>query len=215
MGKGDKESNSVEQIAQETEPSRPAWQDTVIWPWRWEIAASTLSMASMVLPLAALVRINNQSLDSWTLPIRPNSAIAICTTVGKSAMLVSVASCIGQLKWRYFAQRVRRLDDLQTFDEASRGPWGAITVLVMKSTKAWMISALAFVTVVSLAIEPAAQQILKFRTHETELVNITASVGIANSFVTSDPHWCKIWHFLLLLLLLLLLLTLSIKKPLR
>jgi hypothetical protein len=172
---------ATEISASSSEPVNPGI-GLVTWQWRWEIASSGLSIASMALVLAILTKTNNQPLKDWTLPIQPNSLISVCTTIGKSAMMVPVASCIGQLRWRYFAQRSRPLRDLQIFDDASRGPWGATMVLLQRLNKAWLITAFAIVTIISLGIEPSAQQILSFGTREVELVNVTARTGLAASY---------------------------------
>jgi hypothetical protein len=155
----------------------------IFWTWRWEISSSIVSMTSMALVLAILVNIRDMALSDWPLPIQPNSLIAVCTTLGKSAMMVPVASCIGQLKWRYFARRPRPLQHLQSFDDASRGPWGSLVVLLSGLTRSWVISGFAFAAIVSLRIEPSAQQVLAVGTRELELTNMTADVGMARGYI--------------------------------
>ena len=162
-------------------PSSPTLCGT-LWAWRWEISSSIVSMTSMALVLAMLVNIRGMPLSDWPLPIQPNSLIAICTTLGKSAMMVPVASCIGQLKWRYFARRPRPLQHLQSFDDASRGPWGSLVVLLSGLTRSWAISGFAFAAVVGLGIEPSAQQVLGIGTKEVELTNMTATAGMARGY---------------------------------
>ena len=56
----------------------------------------------MILILAVLLKANNTPLRSWSLQIQPNSLIAVFTTIGRSAMMIPVAACISQLKWRHF-----------------------------------------------------------------------------------------------------------------
>ncbi|KAI0007463.1 hypothetical protein F4779DRAFT_591789 [Xylariaceae sp. FL0662B] len=95
------------------------------WWWWWEILAMILSIACMCILVVLLTKINNLPLQSWWLPIEPNSLVAVLTTVAKTSMMVPAASCISQLKWRHFMVQPRRLVDLQLFDGASRGPWGS------------------------------------------------------------------------------------------
>ncbi|KAI5862202.1 hypothetical protein GGS23DRAFT_597817 [Durotheca rogersii] len=95
---------------------------------------------------------NGLPLRSWWLPIQPNSLIAVLTTVAKTAMMVAVASCLDQLKWRHFTASRKRLVYLQLFDDASR------------------------VMILSLGIDASAQQILKFPTHESPPNNVLAEV---------------------------------------
>ncbi|KAK3345783.1 hypothetical protein B0T25DRAFT_520344 [Lasiosphaeria hispida] len=158
----------------------------LLWAWRWETLSSVVSVASMALVLSILANINDMALSDWPLPIQPNSLIAICTTLGKSAMMVLVASCISQLKWKYFAHRPRPLHHLQTIDDASRGPWGSLVVLFSGPTRSWVISGFAFAAIVSLGIEPSAQQILGVGVKEVELTNLGTEVGMARGYHSVD-----------------------------
>ncbi|KAK8103196.1 hypothetical protein PG984_016342, partial [Apiospora sp. TS-2023a] len=154
------------------------------WWWWWEILATVLSIACMGGLIVILAKIDNIPLPHWWLPIRPNSLIAVLTTVAKSSMMLSVASCISQLKWEHFFQQPRKLLDLETFDEASRGPWGSATLLTLLALRGPILftCGLALVTIVSLGIDPCAQQVLDFPTQLTPLDNITVEMGVANQY---------------------------------
>ncbi|KAI1145894.1 hypothetical protein F4825DRAFT_442437 [Nemania diffusa] len=154
------------------------------WWWWWEIFAIILSITSMILIALLLSRINGIPLESWGLPIAPHSLIAILTTVGKTALLVPAASCISQLKWRHFIRRPRKLIDLQHFDDASRGPWGSTLFVWHLAFRARLLVALGFslVTVLSLGIDPSAQQILGFPVRESPLNNASVMLGTANLY---------------------------------
>ncbi|KAK7946109.1 uncharacterized protein PG986_010430 [Apiospora aurea] len=164
------------------------------WWWWWEILATVLSIACMGALIIILTKIDNIPLPHWWLPIQPNSLIAVLTTVAKSAMTLSVASCISQLKWGHFSKQPRKLVDLETFDEASRGPWGSATLLWLLSFRVPVLftSGLALVTIVSLGIDPCAQQVLEFPTQLTPLDNITVDIGVANQYFSKglleDTH---------------------------
>ncbi|KAK0636826.1 hypothetical protein B0T17DRAFT_626773 [Bombardia bombarda] len=140
-----------------------------------------ISLMSMCLIIIILSKIDNTPSASWTLPIQPNSVISVLTTVGKTAMLGPVASCLSQLKWRHFQLRQQPLRDLQVFDEASRGPWGALLFLtnLRIQTIPSLAAALALVALISLGVEPSAQQILEFSNKDTRLANVTAEIGQA------------------------------------
>ncbi|KAH6694097.1 hypothetical protein F5X68DRAFT_248719 [Plectosphaerella plurivora] len=75
-------------------------------------------------------------------------------------MMVAVAACISQLKWLWFL-RPRALSDFESFDMASRGPWGSIVVLcrAFRYFRSLVIVA-ALVTVLSSATGPFLQQII-------------------------------------------------------
>lgn len=154
----------------------------ISWWWWWEIGSGLLSIISMVLLLVTLLKANNLALASWTLWIQPNSLIAVFTTVGKSAMMVPIASCISQLKWRHFLLRPNRLSHLQVIDEASRGPWGSLMVLLNVRVHAFTVWSLAIVSIVALGYDPSAQQILSFPARDTKLTNVTADIGMTTQY---------------------------------
>ena len=60
-------------------------------------------------------------------------------TVAKAACLLAVTTAISQLKWLWFRrekqEKGRLLTDLELFDSASRGPWGALVLMV--KLKGW------------------------------------------------------------------------------
>ncbi|KAK6840134.1 hypothetical protein PG987_006000 [Apiospora arundinis] len=173
----DKESEKAKPVASEEKGPRAWW-------WWWEILATVLSIACMIGLVVILANIDNIPLSHWWLPIQPNSLIAVLTTLAKSSMMLTVASCISQLKWGYYSRHPRNLVDLETFDDASRGPWGSATLLWLLSFRVPILvtSGLAFVTIVSLGIDPCAQQVLEFPCLTTPLENVTAEIGTANQY---------------------------------
>ncbi|KAF4439717.1 hypothetical protein FACUT_3933 [Fusarium acutatum] len=46
-----------------------------------------------------------------------------------ASMVIPVSEGLSQLKWNAFARSQRPLDDLKTFDQASRGPFGSLLLL--------------------------------------------------------------------------------------
>jgi hypothetical protein len=150
--------------------------------WWWEIASASLSVICMILLLVLLLQVDSRPLESWKLPIQVNSVVAVFTTVAKTSMMVPVAACLSQLKWRHYLRRSDRLINLQFFDDASRGPWGSAMLLLSLRRRAILSWAFAFLTVVALGIDPSAQQILDFPSREAELGNVTAILGRAENY---------------------------------
>ncbi|KAM0817860.1 hypothetical protein AB5N19_03667 [Seiridium cardinale] len=154
--------------------------------WWWELGSALLSLICISLVIAILVSAGNTPLESWPLAIQPNSLISVLTTIGKSAMVVVITSCISQLKWRYFQTQSHPLSHLQNFDEASRGPWGSLVFLGGAKTRSAVVAtALALVTIFSLGFEPSSQQILEFPSRTARIENVTAYVGQALSYQSS------------------------------
>ena len=152
------------------------------WWWWWDIGAALLSVVSMCLIMAVLFIVANKPLDNWKQPIQPNSLIAVFTTIGHTAMMVPVASCVSQLKWHHFQRRPQKLSHIQLFEEASRGPWGAFILLIGVRSRALLAWSFAIITIIALGIEPSAQQILSFETRPTLVNNGTTAIGRADRY---------------------------------
>ncbi|KAF2430986.1 hypothetical protein EJ08DRAFT_206013 [Tothia fuscella] len=130
------------------------------WIWEffsWCMSALCISGIALVLGLY-----NNKSVPaSWPLGITLNAYISVLSAVAKYALAVPVDEALGQLRWLYFARRPKRLIDFERFDDATRGPWGALALLVY--TKAKTLASLgASITLLSLALDPFFQQLVTY-----------------------------------------------------
>jgi hypothetical protein len=78
-----------------------------------------------------------------------NSAISFFAVITKLAITSAVGALISQSKWLWYRQdEPHSLKDLQIFEDASRGPWGAVALLfsirarsVYAPTLLWIIAA--------------------------------------------------------------------------
>jgi hypothetical protein len=134
--------------------------------WTWEVVGAALSVVGFALLVGFLVKIGNTPYDSWRYTASPNTVISIIATITKAALLVPVSSCLGQLKWnQHNTPASAPLYHIQAIDQASRGPWGALDVL-WRSIKVQKMNVLilvgAIITILALAVDPFAQQILTF-----------------------------------------------------
>jgi hypothetical protein len=159
--------------------------------WWWETGAVFVSLVCMSLIVAVLFRMDGRPLRTWTLPIQPNSLVAIFSTLTKSALLVPIAESIGQLKWDYF-ERPRNIQHFQDFDEASRGPWGAFVFLWKTKGTAYLAGFGALITVLMLGFEPFTQQIIEVYSQDTVRSDSAGYFTSTNTFVNvtlSDVTW--------------------------
>ncbi|TGJ85961.1 hypothetical protein E0Z10_g2825 [Xylaria hypoxylon] len=156
------------------------------WWWWWEIAGATLSIFGILLVVVLLLKIDQTTLSSWILPIQPSSLLSVLTTISKTSVLVSITSCMGQLKWRHFSQRPRPLNHLQIFDDASRGPWGSSVMvsrlLFQEHIWAAVATGLAVCNVLALGIDPSAQQLIALEAQEVRVLNNSALVSRAGDY---------------------------------
>lgn len=144
--------------------------------WWWEAGALLVAIANIAAILVVLAHTNNKFVADWEFSIQPASLIAVFSTIAKASLLVPLASCLSQLKWKYF-ENPRPLGHMQTFDDASRGPWGSAVLLwETKGTAAWLASAGASLTILLLAFGPFTQQVIQF-----EPRNRTMRYGIGGS----------------------------------
>ncbi|KAI2473629.1 hypothetical protein F4781DRAFT_139361 [Annulohypoxylon bovei var. microspora] len=165
----------------------PKTNGSISWWWWWEILAIILSITCMFSLVVVLAKIDNSPLQGWWLPIQPNTLVAALITIGKASMMLAVASCIGQLKWRHFMIDSRRLSDLQLFEDARQGPWGSAMLLwslCFRRTRVLVTFGFALITIVALAMDTSAQQVLAFPLRESRLTNASIELGVANMYTS-------------------------------
>jgi len=162
-----------------------------LW-WWWEICALIIAIGATVGLVVYLKIIDNKPLREWFPSIQPNSVLAILTTVQKATLMAPVASSISQLKWHHFTsgRGAQRLEDLQLFDGASRGPWGSLMFLlqVPTHTRAIVAAGFALLTILALGIDPSAQQLLYFPIQQTEISDEAITMGTANAYISTSTN---------------------------
>lgn len=90
-------------------------------------------------------------------------------------------------RWHYWQQK-QPLVDLTAFDDASRGPWGSVMLMRPRICARVPLVALlgAFIMVVSLAIDPFAQQIINFHAQTIAKPESSSSIIVSNSYQVYD-----------------------------
>lgn len=99
------------------------------WMWKLEGLACAISISAMVILIVGAFKYQSSKLANWPYRVNVNSVVAWCVMISKTCMLFAVAGCINQLKWRWF-QSKHPLAEMNILDEASRGPRGALTLLL-------------------------------------------------------------------------------------
>lgn len=105
-------------------------------------------------------------------------------------MLLPISECISQIKWLYLTRQDRRLVSLSAFDDASKGPWGALLSLRHSSVASWPLLATfgALLTLVAMGMDPFSQQTVVIRTERVKGHEAGSAIFVASSFDTSDPE---------------------------
>ena len=128
--------------------------------WVWEAASYLLALAALVAIIVTLKTQDRKPLPKWPRLITINSLVSVFTSILKASMIMPIAEGIGELKWLWFSQP-RLLNDMDHFDEASRGPEGSLKLL-FRLPKALLPCLGAAITICALAIDPFTQQIIQY-----------------------------------------------------
>ncbi|KAF2837076.1 hypothetical protein M501DRAFT_986876 [Patellaria atrata CBS 101060] len=137
------------------------WRDLSNRLWLWEVTACAISLVFLGAACGTLAMYDGRTIDEWFLPWKINSVIALFVTLMKTSMMVPLAASISQMKWLHFKQN-RKLKDIDTYDQASRGPMGAFFLIL--SFKMRRIACLgALLVLASLAMDTLTQNVISIR----------------------------------------------------
>lgn len=154
---------SLPNIAQRIEKRlwRYSVSDNVIKRWLLEIISWIISASCMGAVIGVMIFHRDKPLPRWPLGLTLNAYIAILSKVSGAALLLPTSEALGQLKWSWFQRHSKKMWDFEIFDNASRGPWGSLLLLIRTKGKA--LAALgAAITLFSLALDPFFQQVVNF-----------------------------------------------------
>ncbi|KAH7312656.1 hypothetical protein B0I35DRAFT_481094 [Stachybotrys elegans] len=101
-----------------------------VWQWYPEILWCVASIFLFCSIVAVLAWRNNKPLPNWYGSLTVNTVVALLSTVCRAATIVPVSEGISQLKWNWMAQETRSLGDIEVFNQASRGPWGSLRMML-------------------------------------------------------------------------------------
>jgi hypothetical protein len=133
--------------------------------WLLEILSWLFSAVCMAAVIGVLVYLKDEPLSKWTLEEKThltlNTYISILSKMAGAALILPVSEALGQLKWSWFLEHSKQMWDFEIFDNASRGPWGSMLLLLR--TKGRALAALgALIMLCSLALDPFFQQVVDF-----------------------------------------------------
>ena len=103
--------------------------------WLLEILSTCAAIAVLVAVSVLLSAFDGRPNPLWTGGITLNTVVAFGSVLFRVSLMVPVASCISQLNWIWFAQAKRPLYDAVRFDQASRGLYGSMKLLVSLHVK--------------------------------------------------------------------------------
>ncbi|KAK8123262.1 hypothetical protein PG984_011932 [Apiospora sp. TS-2023a] len=121
---------------------------------------------------------NGKPLPDWPFHISVNAVVSILSTVLKACAAFILAEGISDSKWKWF-QSSRSLHDLVVFDDASRGPWGCLQLLVAPRGMHPVASLGAALIILTLALDPFTQQLIRY--YDCRLVNTKMNATLPRS----------------------------------
>jgi len=131
--------------------------------WRFEIFCVVVAVGTLVAMCAVLYMFDSESAFDGPV-VTLNAIISTLSTASRVSLLAMLASAISQWNWLLFSETNRRLLDFEHLAEASRGPLGSVKVLLNSHiVGGWIVRAGAFVTVLTIALDPFAQQLVRIR----------------------------------------------------
>lgn len=131
--------------------------------WIPEIAALVFSIVCAAAIATLLAVYNGRPVPKIPTGITLNAMIAILATASKSALLFTLSNSLGQLKWVWVRhESSRSLQDMEMFDNASRGPFGAATMLFSHFSRS-TASAGSLLIIMCLLFDPFIQQVVTFQ----------------------------------------------------
>ncbi|KAL3474559.1 hypothetical protein BJX99DRAFT_176590 [Aspergillus californicus] len=157
-------------------PSKPRnrFWSIITDTWIWESLMILLSLACFIGIVCILFVFNGKSQPSFAYGFTLNAIISILATACKASLAYVVAECIGQLKWIWYYREgetsSKQLGAIQSFDSASRGPLGSITILLQHKGLS-LVSLGALATVLALMLDPFMQQLVTYPIREIDSVD--------------------------------------------
>ncbi|KAK8009715.1 complex I intermediate-associated protein 30 [Apiospora arundinis] len=139
--------------------TEPRAQYHVFRYWKWELVSMAVAIGLLVAIIVLISQYHNRSINEWTFPINLTTLLALIATIFRTIILIPITSVISQSKWDWVGRdQVRLLSDIQDIDMASRGPWGAISILPLAAKGNIPALVAAITSILTLATAPFVQQ---------------------------------------------------------
>jgi hypothetical protein len=149
--------------------------------WWAELLAAVLLIIDFSVLIAVLRAYQGKPLPKWPLGLSFNTALSVLIVVFRAPILFVAAEGIGQLKWQWLSTR-RPLSDLETYDAATRGPWGSTKLLWAVRWRDILALLAALLTVASLGTDSFTQAVVSYYPCTTSATLALPSISHINSF---------------------------------
>ncbi|KAI5815283.1 hypothetical protein BZA77DRAFT_316143 [Pyronema omphalodes] len=161
-----------------TPPSLPTYR---LRYFLTNLTSLLISASCLVIIATTLNFYTNSELPTWGEGIAIHSYTAWLSVLAKLALIIPLAECISQAKFRLFTQGRRKLSDLDLADAASRDSLGALGWL-FRFRSGFLLHFGAALMVVSLAWDPAMQHLIRPTMSSIPDRNATASLAVNQDY---------------------------------
>jgi hypothetical protein len=165
--------------------------------WWWEISCCIIALGALLGIVGTIRSYERKEAPQWKFGLNVNAIIAIFSAALKAAAGLVVAEGISHLKW-IAVSRPQLLSTFITYDEASRGPLGALQLIWENQywskglqSGAFVSSLGALVTILMLILDPFSQQIIQTYHCEKDAVSGSGSIPRTNVFY-KEVSRCRI-----------------------
>ncbi len=188
-----RDSDSVHETRNQTIAHPSPLQNVVSNWWLFELLAALMCTATFIAMAAILYQYDGGTIPRLPFGVPLNAVIATIATMTKASLLLVATSALSQFKWLWVQDKrrsgTRRLQDLQMFDEASRGPLGALKMLC--STPQSIASIGAMIVLVSLAFDPFIQGLISYPSRSLRKPTSAAMVLRAEEYFDGKSSYLK------------------------
>ncbi|KAI8625011.1 hypothetical protein F5Y19DRAFT_451963 [Xylariaceae sp. FL1651] len=176
------EATEMAKVTSPRSPSKVYWFDKLNSGWIPEIVSEVFSVASLLAMIILLSKLDGQPLSTWAIAVSPNAVVAILSIASKASLIYVLGQTISQLKWLHLINKPDSLEDLQHFDDASRGPLGAIRMFWTVRPASLVAYSGCLAILLALAFEPFSQQLLHFDERVIADPNQPSSVSFSTAY---------------------------------
>ncbi|KAK7429922.1 hypothetical protein QQZ08_003544 [Neonectria magnoliae] len=136
-------------------------RNSVLRAWIFEILLLLWSVALLFAIFFTMMKFRGKELPNWGNTITLNALIAILATLLRTSIALIALEITGQTKWDWISRYPRPVQDMQAFDDASRGVIGSLNLLRLVVFRMPLTLAAIYMTLCSLAIGPFTQQAIQ------------------------------------------------------
>lgn len=134
--------------------------------WVCEAFAMSFSVGCLVAIVFVVGAYDGEKIPQLVSGLTLNAIISLLSTASRTSLIFVVGAIMGQLKWCWLKRSERQIYDIQSMDDASRGPLGALSVLA-SWTGGSLVAMGSTVTLLMIAFSPFLQQLVDYPSRNT------------------------------------------------